>query len=170
MTLLAVIMVAALSAGMMAKSSVTVKPLALMWGLAAVEYETPVADDITLSIQGMYGDWEFFDSIKIGLYGIGAGTRYYFGNDVTNGWYAGAYVDHVWLNADNSGNEATGTGIILSGRGGYKWTFDNNLVVDLGVGGGIPVSINADSSDNISDSEFALAMGASASIGIGYAF
>lgn len=116
----------------MAKSTITISPLALMSGTVAVEFETAVARSPQLT-------WGLLTSFKGGKVDFGGGVRYYVDGRAHDGLYFGGYG--MLIDPGSGGGGAVQTGLGALGVAGYKWQLDNGMVLDLGASVGIPAPV-----------------------------
>lgn len=113
----------------MAKSTITVSPLALMASTVALEFETTMPRSPQLT-------WGLLTSFKSGKVDFGAGVRYYVDGTAHDGLYFGGYG--MLIDPGSGGGGAVQTGLGAVGVAGYKWQLDNGMVLDLGASIGIP--------------------------------
>lgn len=154
-----------------AKSTITVNPVGLLFGIASLEYETDLArlgNQTTLGVKGLFWGVKTND-LDLRLSGFGAGVRYYVDGATHDGFYVGGYGTYGVGSGKYLGTETTVSVFGLSGVGGYKWVFGSGLVLDVGAEFSFPVKTTV-TKGNGKPEDFANVMGAGVNIGIGFAF
>ncbi len=121
------------------KTSITVNPLALIFGIFNAEGNIRIADSLSFTVNGSYfsissGYW------KSTAFGIGGGLRYYWQGTAVHKWYVGPLLELDFASSKYTdpftGTTASGsaTGISFGGLVGYESIWDSGVVLDIGIG------------------------------------
>lgn len=134
---LASVLVVLLGAVATAQSNVaTINPLGFIFGMYNLSYETPIADNASVQVDGQYVSWDLEISKYTG-FGAGASLRYYPGQAAPHGFYVGPGASVTFVSAEASDiftgetESESSTAFAASGFAGYQWITDGGFAVNL---------------------------------------
>src|SRR5690625_4357802 len=92
-----------------AKTSITVNPAGLAFGVMTGEIETAISPSLGVGVLGLYAKPKFLgdDYKDLKVSGFGAGLRYYMGGTAHRGLYASAYYNSLTVSGKYKQVEAS---------------------------------------------------------------
>ncbi|WP_457642255.1 DUF3575 domain-containing protein [Persephonella sp.] len=131
--------------------NISINPFGLAFGNLNVKAEFYKHENVAPSIEGNY--WSFSSGgADYKAYGIGLSARRYTGENFDR-WFYQAGIEAGSLEVKVYGSTGTAVYYGFYTLAGYRWAFQNNITVDLGLGIGLysgEVSINGAKYDEFS--------------------